>query len=252
MRFRISSLMSSPHQLLYDFTSISSCITSPTSSRMASGISSCLASGGRKQINLRTAVIAAYRLGVIPAGPGPVIFLRAGSAHGKHLHAGSLPVIGEGVQNGHSGSRGTVDKRDGDNGGWRVVHLLLALLADSDIRGNIDLTACFCTLDDGKRIEGRRIRDHFFIDLEDGGTAGRLFAEKGLKAFDLPGCTLCEDLDIGSLLQTLPRIPAVRAWRSTVGRNPTPCTIPYTRKRTVALLLIGLSSFPAGIMNPGS
>ena len=163
------------------------------------------------------AVIAAYRLGVISAGPGAVIFLRAGSAHGKHLHAGALPVIGKSIQNGHSGTAaGTVDKRMEITAVGGIVHLLFALLTDGDVRGNIDLTARFFTLDDGKRIKCPGLFYRLLVDLEDGGPARRLFVEKYLKAFDLLGCTLGENLDIGPLVADTaadPRRPGMAVHR---------------------------------------
>ena len=92
-------------------------------------------SRGRKQVHFRTAVIAAYGLRVISAGPGAVVFLCTRPAHGKHLHAGPLPVIRQGIKDGHPGTAaGAVDKGMQIAAVRRIIKLSLTFLADGNIR----------------------------------------------------------------------------------------------------------------------
>ena len=52
-----------------------------------------------QKINLRTAVIAADRLCIIPSRGGILILFRTPCAHGKFLHAGPGTVIGQLIEN---------------------------------------------------------------------------------------------------------------------------------------------------------
>jgi hypothetical protein len=81
-----------------------------------------------------------------------------------------------------------------------IIHLLFALLADGDVRRNIDLTAGLLTFYDRKRLEHSGILHRFLINLQDRGTAGRMFVEECLKGLDLCGCPLGENLHIGALV----------------------------------------------------
>ena len=88
-----------------------------------------------QQVQLRSAAVAADRLGVISPGPNirilPVTFL----AHGKFSHTGANPVVGHGVQNRQPRSAGrTVDKRMQVPPICRVEKLSLAVRASGDVR----------------------------------------------------------------------------------------------------------------------
>ena len=81
-----------------------------------------------------------------------------------------------------------------------IEQLRFALLADGDVRRNVDLAARLLALHDGKSIEDRRLWCRFFIDLQDRGPARRFFIEQGPKTVDPVRRPLGVDLHIGALV----------------------------------------------------
>ena len=184
-----------------------------------------------QEIDLRAAVIAADRLGVVAPGQGTVILLGTGPAHGKHLHAGPLPVVGQGVQDGQPrAAAGAVDKRMEVSFVRRVVHLPDAVLADRNVRRDEDLPPGLFALYDGKSVIGRGFFQFLFVDPEDGGPARGLVPEQALKGFDLPLLPLRHDLDIGPLVADAAPDPGCRGMPVDGGPESDPLDDPvYTK-----------------------
>ena len=126
------------------------------------------------EIDLRSAVIAADRLGVIAPGLRAVIFLRAAGAHGKFLHTGPLPVIRQSVQNGQPGTAaGAVDERMLIASVGRIFHLRFTVITDRYIGRNKYLSLCLLAFNNGELREFRFCLRILAVDLQDGGPAGR-------------------------------------------------------------------------------
>ena len=126
------------------------------------------------EIDLRSAVIAADRLGVIAPGLRAVIFLRTAGAHGKFLHTGPLPVIRQGVQNGQPGTAaGAVDERMLIASVRRIFHLRFTVITDRYIGRNKYLSLCLLAFNNGELREFRFCLRILAVDLQDGGPAGR-------------------------------------------------------------------------------
>ena len=158
-----------------------------------------------RQIDPGPAVIAADRLGVIAAGGRIVVFLPAPGAHGKYLHGGPVPVIGQGVQDGQPGAAaGAVDKGMEISGICGIIHLLSALVADGYVRGDEYLPFCLFALDDGKVRKGDRILYLPHIDLEDGGPSGRPVLQSLQEGGYPLRASLGKDLHIGPLVADAP------------------------------------------------
>ena len=65
-----------------------------------------------KEIDVRSAVVAAYGLRVVAARLGMGVFVTARRAHGERSHARTLAVVGHGVEDREPGTaRGAVDER---------------------------------------------------------------------------------------------------------------------------------------------
>ena len=126
------------------------------------------------EIDLRSAVIAADRLGVIAPGLRAVIFLRAAGAHGKFLHAGPLPVIRQGVQNGQPGTAaGAVNEGMLVASVGRIFHLRFTVITDCYIGGYKYLSLRLFAFNNGELREFRLCLRILAVDLQDGGSAGR-------------------------------------------------------------------------------
>ena len=118
------------------------------------------------QIDRRAAVVAAYRLGVIPAGIRILIFRLAGRTHGEILHARPCPVIRKLVQDRQPrAALGTVNEGMKIPAVFRVIKLPPAIRADRNIRGNENLPLLLLAFDDFKGCHAACIRQIFHIYL---------------------------------------------------------------------------------------
>ena len=57
-----------------------------------------------QEIDVRSAVVAAYGLRVVAARLGMGVFVTARRAHGERSHARTLAVVGHGVEDGEAGA----------------------------------------------------------------------------------------------------------------------------------------------------
>ena len=153
------------------------------------------------EIDLRPAVIAAHRLGVITSGVRIMVLIRTGRTHGKFFHAGTLPVIGKGIEDRQPrATTGTVDKRMQIPPVFRIKHLLLTFVADGNIRRNKDLTLCLLAFNDIKLRKFLRLLHRFHQKLQDGRTLRRPVLDISDKTVHILLPALGENLHIGSFI----------------------------------------------------
>ena len=104
-----------------------------------------------KQVDLGSAVIAAYGLGIVSARAGVGILIRTCRTHGKFPHTGPHPVIGHRIQYGEPGPAcGAVDKRMHIPAVRRVVKLLPAFGTGGNVRRYENIPFFFLTLNNIK------------------------------------------------------------------------------------------------------
>ena len=130
-----------------------------------------------------------------------MVLIRAGRTHGKFFHAGTLPVIGKGIEDRQPrATTGTVDKRMQIPPVFRIKHLFLTFVADGNIRRNKDLTLCLLAFNDIKLRKFLRLLHRFHQKLQDGRTLRRPVLDISDKTVHILLPALGKNLHIGSFI----------------------------------------------------
>ena len=152
-------------------------------------------------VYFRSAIVAAYRLRIVSPGLGIIVFLRTFRTHGKFLHTGPFPVIGQRVQDRQPRTAaGAVDERMLIPPVLRIIHLLDAFITDGDIRRYKDLALGLFALNDLKGGKGRWIRCFFHIHFKDRRSFRRPVFQGIQERVHLFPVPLCEDLHVGTFV----------------------------------------------------
>ena len=160
-----------------------------------------VAFGAADEVDLRTAVVTADRLGVVAARFRRGVFGLALRTHREIAHAGAFAVVWHGVEDGQARSaRGAVDEGVQITAVRGVEQLRFALVARGDVRRDEDVARLVFALDDLER-RIRRLRAGARIDLQDRGPGRGLAFERGAEVVHRSGIALRVDLHVGPLVR---------------------------------------------------
>ena len=156
----------------------------------------------RKKIDLRSAVVAADRLGVVAPRLGVGVFVLALRAHRKVRHAGPHPVVRHTVEYGRSRTaRGAVYERMQVAPVGLVEELLAALFAGRDVGRHEDLAQYLLALDDPEVIVLAGVRGSILpVELEYYRSFRRVMQKIVKEGVDVVCLALRVDLDIRALV----------------------------------------------------
>ena len=154
------------------------------------------------EIHLRSAVIAADRLGIITPAQGGVILTCTGRAHREHLHARPLTVVRKSFQDRETRpAAGAVDKGMKISSVARIKKFPAALFADRNVRRDEDFPFSFGALYDLERVKTMFAAvGTADIHLEYSSSLRRLLFEKIQKRVHLILTSLGEDLHIRAFI----------------------------------------------------
>ena len=156
-----------------------------------------------EQVHAWPAVVAAHRLCVVAAACRVVVLARAFRAHGELAHAGALPVVRQGAQDGQArAAAGAVYEGMQVPAVRWVKQLPLAVVADGDVRRDEDRAPRVLALLDRKAVvrAGLGCRHVHHLHLDDIGPLGRLRTHQPAEVIQLTGRALGENLHVGALV----------------------------------------------------